>query len=98
MDDLEELDRCRPPEGGTRSVEGGVSTPLVWEEWDRALRNHPDQRFKDYIIGGISHGFRLGFNYKTQCNSPVILWEKRGLPETNCNKRYFYRILFKNFL
>ena len=46
-----------------------MSTPLVWEEWDRALRNHPDQRFKDYIIGGIRHGFRLGFNYKTQCKA-----------------------------
>ena len=30
--------------------------------------------------------------------SPVILWEKRGLPETNCNKRYFYRILIRIFL
>ena len=30
--------------------------------------------------------------------SPVILWEKRGLPETKCNKRYFYRILIRIFL
>ena len=29
--------------------------------------------------------------------SPVILWEKRGLPETNCNKRYFYSILIRFF-
>ena len=41
--------------------------------------------------------------YTLACNtsrsiSPVILWEKRGLPETNCNKRYFYRILIRIFL
>lgn len=29
------------------------------------LRQHPDSRFADYIIGGLSEGFRIGFSRQT---------------------------------
>ena len=49
-----------------------VSSPLVIEEWARDLSNHPDQRLKNYIISGISRGFRIGFNHgKARCKSAI---------------------------
>lgn len=38
------------------------SSPLVWTEWCKALHDHPDQRFTDFLLCGIKQGFRVGFN------------------------------------
>ena len=40
-----------------------VNSPLSWQEWDRCLASHPDQRFRRYIVDGIRRGFRIGFDY-----------------------------------
>lgn len=42
-----------------------ITTPLNWREWDWELRDHPDQRFREYIVNGIRNGFHVGFDYTT---------------------------------
>ena len=39
------------------------TSPLQWQEWDRALVGHSDRRFARYVVDGIHHGFRIGFRY-----------------------------------
>ena len=54
----------------TTSVPGwlqGVATPLIWREWNLELRDHPDPVFRHYILNGIWHGFRIGFNREVLC-------------------------------
>ena len=31
-----------------------IASPLVQEEWAKALADHPDKAFRKYIIGGIA--------------------------------------------
>ena len=38
-----------------------VATPLHLRAWWAALSDHPDTRFIAYIIDGMEHGFRIGF-------------------------------------
>ena len=68
MEDLLALDGCRPrfPVRGPTPM-AAIRTPLKWEEWDRALGQHPDQRFRKYIVDGIRWGFRVGFDYSRTC-------------------------------
>ena len=61
MGDLEVLDSCRavwriPPE-----LDTPVSTSLRIGEWRSRLSSHPDQRLANYLVQGISQGFRVGF-------------------------------------
>ena len=65
MDDLLQLDACRP-QVPTRRMEE-VHCPLPWREWDRHLASHPDQRFWAYVVEGLRHGFRVGFDYSHTC-------------------------------
>ena len=47
-----------------------VTTTLVYTEWAKQLRLHPDVEFCDYVLNGIAHGFRIGFDAsKVQCVS-----------------------------
>ena len=46
-----------------------VSTPLVTQKWAYALQNHPDQAYVNYILEGLEHGFRKGFNRNSRLNS-----------------------------
>ena len=48
----------RPPalEGASR-----INMPLVWTEWSRVLRDHPDSQLRDYLLSCIREGFRVGF-------------------------------------
>jgi len=63
--DLARLDSRRPspppqlPQWLTKVV-----TPLIVSEWRRQLQQHPDTRYKDYILEGIQQGFRIGFRYR----------------------------------
>ena len=41
-----------------------INTPLKIDEWRRQLREHPDPDFVEYILRGITEGFRIGFNYR----------------------------------
>ena len=44
-----------------------VATPLMWREWKEELVAHPDTEFRDYILNGITNGFRVGFNRAVTC-------------------------------
>ena len=46
-----------------------VQTPLRWDQWDRKLETHPDQRFREFIVRGIREGFRISFDYPQICQS-----------------------------
>jgi len=63
MEDLQALDSCclRGPPRLPQEL-CSVLTPLNWWEWDKFLRQHPDQHFRNYIVNGIRHGFRLDIN------------------------------------
>lgn len=39
-----------------------INTPLHVEAWQRCLEKHPDLNFVDYILSGITNGFRIGFS------------------------------------
>ena len=60
--DLLCLDACRPPASSLPPALTAVSTPLVIPAWELALQAHPDRAFAQYIIDGLRHGFRIGFN------------------------------------
>ena len=39
-----------------------ITTPLKVQAWREGLQHHPDANFSQYVIQGISEGFRIGFN------------------------------------
>ena len=41
-----------------------IHTPLVIHEWRRQLLTHPDNMFQQYILEGLTNGFRIRFNYQ----------------------------------
>ena len=56
MEDLMKLDACRSPQPIILPQEmQEIQTPLRWQEWDRALESHPNQRFRRYVVEGIKH-------------------------------------------
>jgi len=65
--DLLQLNTYRPrapvllPEQLTR-----VNTPLQWQEWNRLLAAHPDQRLRSYLVQGFTQAFRIGFARMTE--------------------------------
>ena len=73
MEDLLAINSCRPahPVRLPRTMEQ-VNTPLDWRAWDGALAEHPDPRFRRYIIEGIRDGFRIGFNHKVGVRSSSV--------------------------
>ena len=47
-----------------------ITTPLLIQQWEKGLRDHPDQDFAQYICTGIQRGFRVRYNYCIhQCRS-----------------------------
>ena len=70
MEDLLSLDACRPSnmDKALPLELHGITAPLDWIEWDKALAAHPDQQFREYIVNAIKEGFRLGFDYSKSCN------------------------------
>ena len=41
-----------------------INTPLIVDEWRHQLSEHPDAEFTDYLVRGMTEGFRIGFNYQ----------------------------------
>lgn len=41
-----------------------ISTPLKAIVWEKALQSHLDIAFKEYLLSGITRGFRIGFDHK----------------------------------
>ena len=49
-----------------------MTTPLIRQEWAKALANHPDKAFRDYALNGIEEGFHIGYNHqKHNCRQPM---------------------------
>ena len=65
--DLLCLGWARPSHSSTLPELNRVQTPLVPQAWEEALAEHPDKAFTRYILDGLRHGFRVGF----QCHSPL---------------------------
>lgn len=40
-----------------------IVTPLKLENWAIELSTYPDEQFRHYILSGIKHGFRIGYDY-----------------------------------
>ena len=65
MQQLLELDQCRPPRKHELQDQlRHIETPVRLAVWQEALANHPDQRFASYILKGLEEGFRVGFNHR----------------------------------
>ena len=65
MDDLLALDACRPGDLAPSFVGpsfGTAGPPIPVGIWWGYLAKHPDQRFAQYILQGLSEGFRIGFD------------------------------------
>ena len=70
--DLLCLDFCRQPAAAEAFIGHliiTISTPLVVQEWVKALSTHPDQVFAKYIHKGLSFGFRIGLNRSSKLKS-----------------------------
>ena len=46
---------------------GVITTPLIINNWNQALRNHPDKQFVDYIVNGLVQGFHIGVDPIHRC-------------------------------
>ena len=73
--DLRALNNCiasrpLPPIPGLKDI----VSPLRYDSWSQALRNHPDQSFVSYLQDGLRGGFRIGF----QERSP-LMFSKRNM-------------------
>ena len=51
------------PRPGSSAGELGVCSPLNPELWEAILTKHPDKRFVDYLLEGVSDGFRISFSH-----------------------------------
>ena len=49
--------------------ETDVQCPVAQERWHQELTPHPDKAYVDYILQGLKHGFRIGFNPKQRLTS-----------------------------
>ena len=70
---LFEFDRRRPVSRACPSLSsdfGGITTPFVVQVWEKMLSDHPDWVYCEYLLNGMSEGFRIGFDYsKCVCTS-----------------------------
>ena len=51
---------CAPAYGDIPACLAEIVTPLCWQAWEKELENYPDQRFRQYIMGGMQYGFCVG--------------------------------------
>ena len=63
------LNFCRPAVEMAPPAWNTVTTPLQLPTWKLALRSHPDQAFAQYIIKGITEGFRIGYSRQAPLKS-----------------------------
>ena len=69
MTDLAALNQYRPTPSSASGLPDTLTkviTPLIFPAWDAALRDHPDPEFRQFIVSGLTNGFRLGFNRSQQ--------------------------------
>ena len=76
---LESIIRCSPPYSWPR-----YPSLLCVEAFARYPSSHPHKNFAEYILGGLSMGFRIGYSYQSNklrsrgCNHPSCL-ANRGI-------------------
>ena len=80
------LDGYRPIGPPDHSI-SEISTPLNITAWERALADHPDKLFAQYLIQDLINGFRIGFdrtNHQSRriyCpHKPILKWLKTTWP------------------
>ena len=49
-----------------------ITTPLVADRWQQELSDHDDIGFKQYIVDGIRHGFRIGFQHGRKTSKSAV--------------------------
>ena len=77
VEDLLELEKCKqyPQSPGVPGPLLAKASPLRWQEWKLALRDHPDIEFAKYLVEGIKEGFRVGFKYSSnRCRWAGKIW------------------------
>ena len=42
-----------------------IHTPLIFNTWQQALLQYPNQQLTQFFLQGISEGFRIGYSYHT---------------------------------
>ena len=52
-----------------------IATPLIASAWRTLLIAHPHRELINFFLSGITHGFRVGFNY----TSPALQSVKKNL-------------------
>ena len=63
LNHLMALDACNPLcEDSNLYLSSSVTSPLIFDNWTRELSSHPDKAYTQYILRGISQGFRIGYN------------------------------------
>ena len=79
--DLLKLDRCVPSAMNVLPPQlETVVTPLRRLAWAQELRRHPDTDFAEFILKGLEHGFRIGFEYRDhRCLSAKRNMQSAGL-------------------
>ena len=45
-----------------------IHTPLIYNTWQQALSEYPNQQLIQFFLQGISQGFRIGYSYHTRSN------------------------------
>lgn len=80
MKQLHELDACRLP-----TMLKHIETPVNLATWERAMLNHPDRQLANFIVKGLSEGFRIGYRYgaaklkkdgkNMPCSNPQVITE-----------------------
>ena len=48
-----------------------ITTPLNRDAWALWLNHHPDQEFAQWVLSGITNGFRIGFDHSTHTCRPA---------------------------
>ena len=67
-DDLLQLDSfCNPIQIQLPVEARKITTPLRAAMWQALLQDHPDRRFVQCIVAGITQGFRIGFRRDHTC-------------------------------
>ena len=60
-----------------------IRTLLILPAWEKGLRGHPDPTYRGYLLDGLEHGFRIGFDPQaTSCRSA-----EKNMPSVKKNEK-----------
>ena len=77
---LMQLDSCRPPSNPVLPTLTAITSPFSPDTWEAALTIHPDRAFVSYLLSGLKHGFRIGFDRRHH-----LIQAKDNMPSTKNN-------------